>query len=192
MNTPAHLLLGAACFGRRDAPRLAWAAMAGSILPDVSLYLMASVSLYVLNIEPQVVFRELYYSDAWQTVFAIDNSVFLWGALLGFAIWLRSAWAIALTAAALLHLFTDFPLHHNDGRAHFWPLSNWIFQSPVSYWDVRYGAGWIGPLEILLSVICAVIIWVRRPGWIMAGLTALLLAAELMVARVWLFVFSAG
>ena len=37
-------------------------------------------------------------------VFAIDNSFIVWFGLLGLAIWRRSAWAIALTGAALLHL----------------------------------------------------------------------------------------
>ena len=191
MNTPAHLLFGAAAFGKRGQRGLVWAAMAGSLLPDLSLYLLAGGALYLLNIPAQVVFRELYYSDLWQTVFAIDNSLFLWGALLGLALWRRSAWGVALTGAALAHLCFDFLLHHDDGRPHFWPLSGWIFESPVSYWDVRHGARWVGPIEIGLAILCAGLVWWRRPGWKIALVTFLLLSAQLMVARVWLFVFAA-
>lgn len=191
MNTPAHLLIGAAVMGRSGDRPLIWAAMAGALLPDLSLYLMAGVSLFLLSIPPEVVFRELYYSDAWQTVFAIDNSFLIWGALCAVALWRKSPWAIALTGAALLHLMLDFPLHHDDGRPHFWPLSGWIFESPISYWDTRHGATWIAPIEAAAASFCALLLWMRRPGWVLSVLIAALLVAELVVARVWVFVFSA-
>lgn len=189
MNTPAHLLLGAAAFGRPAERRIIWAAMAGGLLPDLSLYLLAGASLFLLNIPPQVVFNELYFSDLWQQIFAIDNSFLVWGALLGLAIWRRSAWAIALCAAALLHIALDFPLHHDDGRPHFWPLSGWVFESPVSYWDRNHGADIVGPIGAALAVISAVVLWRRRPGWILSLLILALLVAELRVAYVWMFVF---
>ena len=115
MNTPAHLLIGAAVFGRPATTRIVGAAFIGAMLPDLSLYLMAGVSLIILQIPPEVVFRDLYFSDAWQMAFAIDNSFIVWFGLLGLAVWQRSTWAIALTGAALLHLVLDFPLHHDDG-----------------------------------------------------------------------------
>ena len=55
----------------------------------------------------------------------------------------RSAVLIALFSAALVHLTLDFPLHNDDARAHFWPLTNWKFTSPVSYWD---------PLTMVISL----------------------------------------
>jgi hypothetical protein len=190
MNTPAHLLIGAAAFGQGGDRRVIWAALVGALLPDLSLYLLAGISLTILNIPANVVFGELYFSDLWQQIFAIDNSFVIWGALLAVAIWRRSPWALALTSAALLHLALDFPLHHDDGRPHFWPLSNWVFESPVSYWDRGHGALWVAPMEAALSVICAIVLWWRRLGWMLGLLISLLLVAELMVARVWVFVFS--
>ena len=190
MNTPAHLLLGAAALARSGGRHLIWAAMAGALLPDLSLYLMAGASLFLLDIPARVVFDELYFSAAWQTVFAIDNSFLVWGALLWLAIWRRVDWGIALAGAALLHLALDFPLHHDDGRPHFWPLAGWIFESPVSYWDRSRGAQWIAPIGAALAVIAALVLWRRRPGWILSLLIAGLLTAELMVGRVWMFVFT--
>ena len=135
MNTPAHLIFGLAAFGRPGDPRVTAGALLGSALPDLSLYGMAGVSLYVLDIPARTVFRELYYSDAWQTVFAMDNSFLVWGFLLALAIWLGGPWAVALCGAALLHLAFDFPLHNEDARRHFWPLTDWVWRSPLSYWD---------------------------------------------------------
>ena len=160
-------------------------------MPDLSLYVMGFVSLFVLQIPPSVVFNELYFSDAWQTVFAIDNSLFVWGALLGIAIYLRTPWAVALTAAALLHVALDFPLHHDDGRPHFWPVSDWVFESPFSYWDRSQGANWIAPLEFVLVVLAFASMVVRRvPRWaLLVG--ACLLAAEGWIVFQWIFVFAA-
>lgn len=92
--------------------------------------------------------------------------------------------------AALLHLALDFPLHHDAGHSHFWPVSWWVFESPVSYWDVRRGATWVVPIELALALGSAIGLWMRRPGRVLSGVTAVLVVAEVMVARVWLFVFA--
>lgn len=191
MNTPAHLLVGAAAFSRRENRRVIIAAMIGALLPDLSLYLMAGTALFILNIPPNIVFDELYFSTAWQTVFAIDNSFIVWGTLLGLAIWRQSPWAIALCGAALLHLCLDFPLHHDDGRPHFWPLTGWVFESPVSYWDRNQGAMWVAPIEAAMATVAAIVLWRSRMGPALAIVTAALLLAELWVVRQWLFFFAA-
>lgn len=191
MNTPAHLLIGAGIMGKKDHPGLIWASIAGALLPDLSLYLLAGSALYLFNIPPQVVFNELYFSNAWQTMFALDNSFILWGAILALALWARNPCAIAFAGAGLIHLCLDFPLHHDDGRAHFWPLSRWVFESPLSYWDQGHGAHWIAPLEGALAALAAVRIWLFRPGWKILSLVAVLLVAELSVTWIWVFVFSA-
>lgn len=77
-----------------------------------------------MGIDARIVFGELYFSDLWQAVFRIDNSFILWGAGFAAGLWWRLDWAIALCGAALLHLLIDFPLHHDDGRAHFLPLTD--------------------------------------------------------------------
>ena len=163
MNTPAHILIGWAAFGRNGNRKLAAAAIVGSILPDLSLYLLAGTSIFVLGISPQRVFDELYFSDAWQTVFSIDNSFIVWGIALALAMYFRAKPATALCAAALLHLALDFPLHHDDGRAHFWPLSDWIFESPYSYWDKNHHAGIVAPIEATIAIACGFLI--LREGW---------------------------
>jgi len=192
VNTPAHLLIGAAAFGRPAHGAVIAAAFLGGLLPDLSLYVMAGTALFILGIAPQRVFDELYFSDAWQMVFAIDNSFFVWGALLGIALWRQVPWAIALTGAGLLHLCLDFPLHHDDGRSHFWPLTRWVFESPLSYWDRAHGAMWVAPFEAALVVGACVVLWMRRVSWIVMAVAAVLLAAELWIVRQWLFFFIDG
>lgn len=189
MNTPAHLIFGTAFFARpARAPVLA-AALAGAMLPDASLYVLVGWALLVQHIPPQIVFNELYFSDTWQSIFAVDNSALLWGAALGVGVWRRSALWIAFAGAGLLHIGLDFALHHDDGRSHFWPLTNWVFASPVSYWDRGHGAGLIAPLEGLACIALTGVLLRRFTHIGPRVLFVALLGAELFTIRNWLVFF---
>ncbi len=190
MNTPAHLIFGLAAFGRPGARAVTAGAFAGALIPDLSLYLMAGTHLLILGTDPQVVFGQLYFSDAWQQVFKIDNSIPLWSLGLAVALWVRSRWAMALCAAALLHLILDLGLHHDDGRPHFWPFTSWVFSSPVSYWDVAHYGRPVGLLEIGVSLILCVVLWRRFKDLWMRGLIVVLALAEAVPGLFWAFVFS--
>jgi hypothetical protein len=180
MNTPAHLIVGAAAFGRRAQPSITVAAIIGALVPDVSLYVLSAWFFVVKGVSAQVVFNDLYFSDAWQSIFAIDNSFLLWGALLGVAVATCSRVGIAFSGAGLLHLLTDFLLHHEDARQMFWPLSTWVFRSPVSYWDRRHYGQILGPIEIAVSLALCVVVWRRERERRMRVLVVLLALAEVV------------
>lgn len=187
MNTPAHLLLGAAAFGKQDAQRVTTAALVGSLLPDLSLYILTAVCVFIMGIPASVVFDELYFSDSWQAVFKVDNSFVVWGAFLALALASGKAWFIALCAAGLLHLGTDFPLHNDDARAHFWPITDWRYISPVSYWDTQHHARWVAPLELIMSVCLAVLLWIRHRVIWLRIFVLIMVGCELMSAGSWFF-----
>lgn len=193
MNTPAHLIFGVTAFGARDAHRITIAAALGAFIPDASLYLLAGWELFVVGTNPQVVFDQMYFSESWQRIFRVDNSFVLWGLALVLAIMTGSKVAIALTGAALLHLALDFPLHNDDARAHFWPLTNWKFISPVSYWDRDHFGHIVGPLEALAVLACCAVLWRRYAGvvvmqCVIAGF-AILQSAPVFI---WVFIFDGG
>lgn len=191
MNTPNHLILGAAAFAKPNAPWITAAALLGALFPDLSLYFLAGWHLLVLGTEPQIVFGQLYYSDAWQSIFAVDNSFILWGIALGAAVLSKKPAFIAFTGAAFLHLLFDFPLHNYDARQHFWPLTNWVFISPFSYWDSAHHGATIARLEIALSLVLLAVLWRRFAGmWqkIAIGAAGLI---QLAPSLIWMFVFSA-
>ncbi len=189
MNMPAHLLIGAAVFARPARGATLWAALFGSLLPDLSLYLMAGVSLHILNIPAQVVFDQLYFSPAWQTVFAIDNSFILWGVALALGLW-RGWHLLTIGASAgILHLVMDFLLHAGDGRPQFWPISSWVFHSPISYWDSTHHAAWMAPISVTICIAAYVVLWQRGLSVSAKLFFALLLAAELWVAWQWIMYF---
>ena len=122
-------------------------------------------------------------------MFAIDNSFVLWGAFLALALWRKWQLLAVFASAAILHLTLDFPLHTHDARQHFWPLTDWVFISPVSYWDSRAHANIVGPVELTLSVGLAIYLLARFRRWITRAFVALLLAAELLSSGIWRFVF---
>ena len=190
MNTPAHLVVGMAAFGRPDAAGVTAAALLGALLPDLSLYLMAGWELFLMRTPPETVFREMYYSDAWQAVFAVDNSIPLWGLVLGVGLWLRRPWVVALAGAALLHVVTDLALHNEDARRHFWPLSDWVFVSPVSYWDRRHYGDVVGPVEIALVLALCVWLWTRHRHVAVRAVIAALAVAEAAPLVMWAIVFA--
>ena len=186
MNTPTHLLIAAAAFARPDHPRRQNAsALGGGLLPDLSLYLLVAFESLILGLSLDEIFRERYFSPLWQGIFAIDNSAPLYAALLGLGVWLRQPWLWALAGAALLHIAMDFPLHHDDGRAHLQPFTDWVFQSPVSYWDPAHYAGIVAPLEILLALGLCVLLWLRFQNWPTRLAIGLAAAAQLSTGALW-------
>lgn len=189
MNTPAHLLVGTALFSKANHKHTYLAALFGAILPDLSLYVMAAVSILIMGVPGKTVFNEYYYSEAWQSVFAVDNSFILWGALLGLALWRRWPLVTAFAAAGIAHIALDFPLHTHDARMHFWPVSTWVFESPFSYWDHRAHAGIIGPLEFSLSAGMAALLWVKFQSTGIRIATIVFLTMEVLTSGIWRFVF---
>ncbi len=182
MNTPAHLLLGTAAFARPGQRRITAAAMIGALLPDLSLYLLVGTAL-AIGTSPAIVFGELYFSPEWQRIFAIDNSTILWGGLLALGLWRERPAITAFAGAGLLHLLCDLPLHHDDGRAHFWPLTDWVYASPISYWDSARHARWVAPVEATLAMAAALIVFRRFGSWGMRAVVIAVAMAELWIVR---------
>jgi len=166
------------------------ATICGALLPDLSLYFMVFWNRNIRGMDFDQIFGVEYFSSFWQQVFAVDNSIPLWSLLLIAGAWRRSPVLIAFAGAGLLHLALDFPLHHDDGRVHFWPLSNWIFESPVSYWDPRHFGGILGPIEALLCLILLVLLWRRFEGPLARG--AILLAGILEAIPAFVFPLVLG
>ncbi|MEM1144581.1 MAG: cobalamin biosynthesis protein CobQ [Pseudomonadota bacterium] len=189
MNTPAHLLLGAAILARPHRRGSLTAALAGSLAPDLSLYLMVGWHLGVVGTPAEIIFRDLYFSERWQTVFAVDNSIFLWLGIFALGVHLARPWLRTFAATALLHIAFDFPFHAGDGRPHFWPLSRWVFDSPISYWDNAHFGWLLGPAELALAGVLLILLIRRFRSASYRALFALLFAMEAGSSGVWHLVF---
>jgi len=190
LNTQAHLLLAAALLARSSnaGPNkvdqangtkanhglINIAVVIGALVPDVSLFIMFGQAR-LRGISHDVIWRELYYSAFWQNIGAITNSIPLFALLVMIGFVARKYNATTASAlmvfglAALLHCIADLPLHVDDGHAHFWPFSQFIFASPVSYWDPKhYGLVW-QPIEFLIAAVATVVLWRRFTSrWVRA------------------------
>ena len=66
---------------------------------------------------------------------------------------------VLLLASMLVHCVFDFPVHHDDGHRHFFPISQFRFQSPVSYWDPNHFGKITGLIEILFFLAGSIFLW---------------------------------
>jgi hypothetical protein len=182
MMTQTHLLIAAAAFARRDALRNNQAVIVGAFIPDLAIFALAGWA-FSTGIPQQTLWRETYYEPGWQAAIVIGNSLPLYLALLGAALVLssnsRHFWRpVALFAfAAISHIAGDLPFHHDDAHAHFWPVTEWRFISPLSYWDSAHHAGIVRPVEAILGIALAILLMRRfRAMWVRLMLAVALAA----------------
>ncbi|MBD1916285.1 MULTISPECIES: hypothetical protein [Cyanophyceae] len=158
MNTPSHLILNLALLRRPVTPAMTWPILIGALIPDAAMFVFYGWARWQ-GLPEQTIWGEAYYSQPWQAIFAVGNSMPL--GLLGVAIGysLRRSWFGPslgfLGASMVLHHLADLPLHHDDAHQHFWPLSSVRFISPVSYWDVDHLGRLGATIELVLVLIAS-------------------------------------
>jgi hypothetical protein len=202
MNTQTHMLMGAVLFGR-PLPRFAWAAVAGAIAPDVPMYVIVA-GLRMAGYPMGEIFDRLYWAEWWQVANAIGHSLLLWGCLVAISLLLLprrqtsrgsprpatdpeaaavapglvrrvSPLVFAFSGSALLHAAIDFLVHRDDAHMQFWPLSEWRFRSPISYWDPAHGGHWFGLFEAALGTVLIVVLSRRHRSRAVRAVLALAL-----------------
>lgn len=179
--TQSHIAIGlliAAKSGRR-------AAIAGAILrgiaPDFMMVPMVLISSFVLGQDMGQIWSTTYYGVPWWNIDQIANSGPLYALLAGVAAlamrqtqhwWPRFLLAFSITA--LLHVGFDFLTHATDGHIHFWPFSDFVFASPVSYWESAHHGRLFGWIEALSGLIAAAVLWRLYAGWLVRTFTVIL------------------
>lgn len=178
------MLIGAAVFARPLVFATLVAALAGGFAPDMPMFAMFVWSTRISSESGHELFSTLFFSEAWQAVFAVDHSFLVWGTLLGLGIWRRTVLLRAFAGAGLLHALADFLTHHDDARRQFWPVSTWVFRSPVSYWDARYFGDVFGMFEVGLVAALTILLCWRLSCWrdrlLVLAIAALPLASLLL------------
>jgi len=190
MMTQTHSLIAVALLAspeRSSSQNLA--ILIGSIIPDAAIFGLFFWSK--LNSIPESeVWQKIYFSEPMLTLTAIGNSLPLYVVLLcvvavlwsrsesiasvqervisikrlknktGLKCLLNSSLAL-FSIAAITHLMGDFPVHVDDAHAHLWPISDWRFQSPISYWDADHHGRVFSLFEAALGCVLAVIVFRR-------------------------------
>jgi hypothetical protein len=178
MFTQTHLLVGATLFARPGKRAIALAGLAGALVPDMDVWAMFIVER-LNGATGCEVFHYRYWEEPWTTLQSTLNSIPLYVGLLALALVVRLAasqscklyFALVATFAlsSLIHVTTDFMLHHDDARSQLLPFSEWVFRSPVSYWDPNYHGRVFAIFEIGLATTLFAIVgrrYARRAIWI--------------------------
>lgn len=164
MNTATHAVFAATLLARKHTPIRNWGVLAGAIAADASMFVFYGWAKLFTSMTEREIWSDAYWREPWQTFSAISNSIPLALAAVAIAWWRKSVLIGVFAIAWLSHLALDFPVHATDAHRHFWPLTNWRFESPLSYWDSAYGAAYVGAAEALLLLGCTIILWRRFDG----------------------------
>lgn len=155
MRIPSHFLITAALnkiSGKRFNV-VTSAALIGSVAPDLPLVFLSSITAFaklllegrpITNIH-SFMFDDLFFNDPlWIISHNTLHAPILLTLALAVTKLLRTSrignWCFWFFAACALHTLLDIPTHSSDGPLLLFPF-NWTyrFQSPVSYWEGRYG-----------------------------------------------------
>ena len=146
MRTFSHAIVTAALGSQAKVRRGSLAAfVVGSVLPDLPLGILTLLALAnSTDMDAAMVYMDqLYFESAlWIALHNIPHSFMVMGvlSLLAYAFrqkrWGR--WLLWYAAGASLHIAFDIFTHAVDGPLFLYPLSDFRFQSPVSYWNPQY------------------------------------------------------
>jgi len=159
MNTPAHAMINLMLLGRKERPRGQGAVVLGAILPDIPMVGFYFVQKVMRGEREEKIWRELYYMPEWQNLFDSFNSLPFMAVGLALCVIKKLKWGILFFGSMMLHVLGDFFLHHHDAHRHFFPLWDWRFYSPVSYWDPKFHGMTVSILEILAVIGCTFLLF---------------------------------
>jgi len=160
MITPSHMIYSWALAKATDPKPnklRTLVIVAGGLVPDLPAYAFFFVHTILLGTSQQLMWDVLYFDSAWSPFITLSHSLLLWPVLLLFAALAKRALLRLFAISALLHVSLDFLVHHDDAYRHLWPLSDWKFMSPVSYWDPAYYGNWASLFDAVLVI--ALLTW---------------------------------
>jgi len=137
----------------------------GSILPDVPMFFFFIWYTFIVPTAQRTIWNTLYFSDSWQMLFNLFNSIPIFLGIALFAYWFSKTRLFIFCLANLLHFVGDFFVHQEDAHAHFFPLSNYKFISPISYWDRSSGGAWFSVVEAIIILIISIFLFKHIKTW---------------------------
>ncbi len=168
-------MVNLAVLGAHRHPREQVAIVLAAVLPDVPMFGFYALEKLVWHV-PEAAIWEDYFQPNWQHVFDAAHSLPLMAVGFLAAYTYRSNMGMIFCLSLLLHVAGDLPLHHDDAHRHFFPLSDWRFESPVSYWDPRHFGRLMSGLEVLAVVACGARV-ITTSTWVGSRIIAGLIVA---------------
>lgn len=186
MNTPAHAIINLLVLSRNPSHAKTASIIGGALLPDLVIVAFYAWHLMLGTAETQIWSVE-YHRPLWQAWIDCFNSIPIIIVALVLCWQARQYLLLAFFSSMLLHTFGDLPLHHDDAHRHFFPLLDWRFASPISYWDPAHHGQWAGLVEFLCVFAASVFMywrWALLRPWV-ASTFAVYLLYWIYVLLVW-------
>ena len=170
MNTPSHAILNLAILGTGQLPQANLAIAVGGVLPDIPIVAFYVWTKFIQKLPEGKIWSQSYYQPFWQNLVALFHSMPL--AAIAWLIAYYFQWQIIQLAclSLLLHSLLDLPVHHDDAHRHFFPLSDYRFISPISYWDPKHYGSIVALVELLLVLVATFYCFSFVQSWIGKGL----------------------
>ena len=150
--------------------------MFGAVLPDLPMFAFYGYQKLWADRSEQEIWSSIYFQDNWQLFFDLFNSIPIAIALIIVFRVTGLRWGVLLCGSALLHMLCDLPVHHDDGHRHFLPLTQWRFESPVSYWDPNHHGMIFAICELVFSIGACTFVLVKNPSAPMRAIAGTTLA----------------
>lgn len=160
MNTPAHVAASILLWRNEESRHAPLAVCLGAILPDAPMFVFYAIQKILGHTERDI-WGTQYFRDDWQLFFDIFNSIPLAMVLILVANRLQYRFVALVGMSSLTHLLFDLPVHHDDAHRHFLPLTDWRFQSPVSYWDADHHGRTFAIIELSAAISACIYVWFR-------------------------------
>ncbi|OKH37137.1 hypothetical protein NIES2119_15080 [[Phormidium ambiguum] IAM M-71] len=156
MNTPSHAIINLFLLGKQSLPQANFSIFLGAILPDIPIFIFYGWTKLIARQSEKQIWSETYYKAFWQNIVAIFHSIPL--ALLGCFVSDYFKWESLeiLFISLVLHSLGDLPVHNDDAHRHFFPLSNYRFISPLSYWDRKHHGAIVSFVELSLVLLATI------------------------------------
>ncbi len=164
MDTGTHIVANLLVQSRRSKPRLFVAVALGAMIPDLPIIIFYAWESLIVGYSEHVIWTQRYFLPGWQNFIDVFNSLPLIAVLLLIAKAMRMKWLPVILIGMVLHILLDIPFHHDDAHRHFYPLSDWKFVSPISYWDPRYHGDTMAVIQIATVTVGLVWLWIRHTG----------------------------
>ena len=190
MNTQSHALINMALLSRGHKPRHHGGALIGAVLPDLPIFVFFGVEALILRHSQAEIWSERYFLPQWQNFIDPFNSVPLILLGVGIGYLLRSDFVLAVCWSMLLHCLFDFFLHREDAHRHFFPLWDYKFMSPVSYWEADYHAGIVSAVEIAAMVGASVYLFPRLQSNFAKGALVIVTTASALLYIAFILFFG--
>ncbi len=191
MITPSHIIYSWALAkktepgqGNHKADKKRTAAFVlGALFPDTPTFLFFIVCGLILGYSGEAMWEDMYFNSGWSIPITFSHSFIFWSVLIGVSGYFNWRLVQYFSISALFHAIVDFFVHTEDAYRHFYPLSDWKFHSPVSYWNSGEYGHYVSAADSLLVLSLLWYIYLVTPGrlrYLMIG-SAVLYSARLVV-----------